>query len=68
MKNLYSKTKSALKDLALLYCVLGNIYGVTMHLTGHTTGHVSSDIYLGLVEPTKFEKGLVNLLNPENKK
>jgi len=61
MKNKYlSKIEKGIRNVAIVYVLLGSIYSCGKD----TTGHLSSDIYLGKTEPTKLEKSLVEILEP----
>ncbi len=53
---LKERAKKTALGFLVTYCVLGSIHGCTEYLMGSTTGHGSADLYLGLKQPTKLEK------------
>ncbi len=57
MKNRYlTKTKRVLRDVYMIYVVLGSLYA----LGDYNTGHISSDIHLGLKSPTVLEQRILD--------
>lgn len=52
--------KETLKSLAIVYAIVGSMYGCSQD----TTGHVSADIVTGRAQPTRLERYVIYLVRP----
>ena len=59
-----NRSSRLLKKIVVGSLVIGSLYGFSDYLSGATTGHLSSDLYLGRKSPTKIERKLISLINP----